>query len=433
MSEPTSPTQSRQTEIYLDGIAGKLPIVPVDFARLEARALTSIPAAAFAYFAGGAGAERTMEANRRAFDRWQIVPRMLRGIEARDTSIELFGQRLPAPVLLAPIGVLELAHAEADVAVAGAAAACGVPMIFSNQASKPMESAAAVMGGSPRWFQLYWSRSDELVASFLARAEACGCTALVVTLDTTLLGWRPRDLDAAHLPFLRGKGIAQYTSDPVFQRLTQETLKNPPPSTTKPSLAALGALLDLARAHPGSMLNNLRSGRARAAVQTFVSVFSRPSIAWAHLPFLRAQTKLPILLKGILHPDDALRAVDAGMDGIIVSNHGGRQVDGSIGTLDALPGVVGAVPTTLPVLFDSGIRTGADAFKAIALGARAVCLGRPYAYGLAVAGQAGVESIIRNFLTDFEITMGLSGCRNVAEIDRSMLWPAAEEKSRNAG
>src|SRR5450631_3139176 len=252
MSEPTSPTQSRQTEIYLDGVRGELPIVPVDFNRLQAHAQASIPAAAFAYFAGGAGLERTMEANRRAFDRWQIVPRMLRGIEARDPGIELFGQRLPAPLLLAPVGVLELAHAEADVAVAAAAAACGVPMIFSNQASKPMESAAAVMGDSPRWFQLYWSRSDELVASFLARAEACGCRALVVTLDTTLLGWRTRDLDHAHLPFLRGKGIAQYTSDPVFQRLTQETLAQPPTSRVKPSLAALGARLDMARTHPGS-------------------------------------------------------------------------------------------------------------------------------------------------------------------------------------
>jgi lactate 2-monooxygenase len=426
MSEPTSPTQSRQTEIYLDGVRGKLPIVPVDFNRLQAHAQASIPAAAFAYFAGGAGLERTMESNRRAFDRWQIVPRMLRGIEARDTTIELFGQRFPAPLMLAPVGVLELAHAEADVAVAAAAAACGVPMIFSNQASKPMEAAAAVMGDSPRWFQLYWSRSDELVASFLSRAEACGCTALVVTVDTTLLGWRTRDLDHAHLPFLRGKGIAQYTSDPVFQRLTRETLAQPAAANgPKPSLAALGTLLDMARTHPGSTLDNLRSGRARAAVQTFVSLFSRPNIAWEHLPFLRAHTRLPILLKGIQHPDDARRAVDAGMDGLIVSNHGGRQVDGAIGALEALPAVVDAVPKTLPVLFDSGVRTGADAFKAVALGARAACLGRPFAYGLAAGGRAGVESVLRNFMTDFEITMGLSGCRNVSEIDRAMLQPAA--------
>ncbi len=424
MSEPTSPTQSRQTEIYLEGVRGKLPVVPVDFTRLEARAQALLPAAAFAYFAGGAGLERTMEANRRAFDRWQIVPRMLRGIEARDTSIELFGQRLPTPLLLAPVGVLELAHAEADVAVAAAAAACGVPMIFSNQASKPMESAAAVMGDSLRWFQLYWSRSDELVASFLARAEACGCTALVVTLDTTLLGWRPRDLDAANLPFLRGQGIAQYTSDPVFQRLIDALLRQPATSTVKLSLAALGALFDMARAHPGSTFGNLRSGRARAAVQTFVSIFSRPAIAWEHLPFLRAHTRLPILLKGIQHAEDARRAADAGMDGIIVSNHGGRQVDGGIGALEALPAVVAAVPKAMPVLFDSGIRTGADIFKAIALGARAACLGRPFAYGLAAGGRAGVESVVRNFLTDFEITMGLSGCRNVAEIHREMLAPA---------
>ena len=425
MSEPPSPTQSRQTQIYLEGIGGRMPIVPVDVNALEARAREKLSPASFAYFAGGAGLERTMDANRRAFDRWQIVPRMLRDVSTRDPGIQLFGQRLPAPLLLAPVGVLELAHAEADVAVAAAAAACGLPMIFSNQASKPMECAATVMGDSPRWFQLYWSRSDELVASFLSRAEACGCTALVVTLDTTLLGWRPRDLDAANLPFLRGKGIAQYTSDPVFQRLTRETLAQPAPPGPKPSLAAIGALLDMARAHPGSTLNNLCSGRARAAVQTFVSIFSRPSIAWEHLPFLRAHTRLPILLKGIQHSDDARRAADAGMDGIIVSNHGGRQVDGAIGALDALPAVVSAVPKSMPVLFDSGIRTGADAFKALALGARAVCLGRPVAYGLAAGGRAGVESVLRNFMTDFEITMGLSGCRNVAEIHREMLVPAS--------
>ena len=421
MSDTPSPTQSRQTQIYLDGIARKLPIVPVDMAKLEAAAQAEIPAANFAYFAGGAGLERTMESNRRAFDRWQIVPRMLRGIETRDTSVELFGRKVPAPILLAPVGVLELAHPEADLAVGAAAAAYGVPMIFSNQASKPMEEVAAVMGNALRWFQLYWSRSDELVTSFLARAEACGCEALVVTVDTTLLGWRTRDLDAANLPFLRGKGIAQYTSDPVFQRLTEEVMRQPPASSVQPSLAALGALLDMARTHPGSTLGNLRSGRARAAVQAFISVFSKPSIAWEHLPFLRAHTKLPILLKGIQHPDDARRAVDEGMDGIIVSNHGGRQVDGAIGSLDALPGVVEAVPKSIPVLFDSGIRTGADIFKAVALGARAVCLGRPVAYALAAGGRTGVEAVLRNFLTDFEITMGLSGCRNVSAIDASAL------------
>src|SRR5262249_37425833 len=190
-----------------------------------------------------------------------------------------------------------LAHPDADVAVGAATAACGVPMIFSNQSSKPMEAVAGVMGHAPRWFQLYWSRSDELVASFLQRAEACSCEALVVTVDTTLLGWRTRDLDAAHLPFLRGKGIAQYTSDPVFRRLTEEAMRQPPASSVKPSLAALGALLDMARTHPGSTFDNLRSGRARAAVQAFISVFSKPSIAWEHLPFLRAHTKLPVLLK----------------------------------------------------------------------------------------------------------------------------------------
>src|SRR5262245_26174584 len=264
---------------------------------------------AFAYIAGGAGLEETVRANRSAFERVQIVPRVLRDVSTRDTSVELFGRRLPGPFLLAPIGVLEMAHREADLAVARAAAAKGVPMIFSNQASVPMERCAEAMGASPRWFQLYWSTSDDLVESLVRRAEACGCEAIVVTLDTTLLGWRTHDLDLAYLPFLRGKGIAQYTSDPVFRRIIAtdpETVDEQP----RPTPAAVRTLVQLTRAYPDRFLAGLRSGHARAAVQTFVRIYSRPSLTWENLPFLREKTKLPILLKGILHPDDARRAVD---------------------------------------------------------------------------------------------------------------------------
>jgi lactate 2-monooxygenase len=272
------------------------------------------------------------------------------------------------------------------------------------------------MGPSPRWFQLYWSTSNELVESLVGRAEACGCEAIVVTLDTTMLGWRARDLALGYLPFLRGMGIAQYTSDPVFQHLIEERAVGGGAPNPRPNLAALGTLIQLVRRYPDRFWPALRSGKARRAVERFVQIYSRPSLTWDDLPFLRERTRLPIVLKGILHPDDALRAIDSGMDGILVSNHGGRQVDGAIATIDALPGIVDAVDGRLPVLLDSGIRGGADVFKALALGAAAVCIGRPYLWGLAVAGEAGVREVIRNLIADFDLTMGLAGCRSIAEV-----------------
>lgn len=417
MTEPT-PTPQRQTEIYLAGARGIKPHVPVDARRLEAAAERVLAPAAFAYLAGGAGAETTMHANRAAFEKWRIVPRMLRDVSVRDTSVELFGRRIPAPFFLSPIGVLELMHAQADAAVARAAASAGLPMAFSNQASVSMERCAAVMGDAPRWFQLYWSKDNELVESFVHRAELCGCDAIIVTLDTTMLGWRPRDLDHAHLPFMFGKGIAQYTSDPVFMRKLAEPLPGLAPARGRVTLAALRTVLAMARAVPGGAVRNLRTGISTAAVRRFIATYSRPSLTWSDLPFLRRCTRLPIVLKGILHADDARHAMDAGMDGILVSNHGGRQVDGSIGALDALPAVVEAVAGRAPVLMDSGVRGGADAFRALALGARAVGIGRPYAYGLALAGEAGVREVLANMLADFELTLALAGCRSVAEIDR---------------
>lgn len=414
----------RQTQIYLEGVSGRRPRVPIDARRLEAAAERRMRPKAFAYVAAGAGHEHTVTANRAAFDNWRIVPRMLRDVGQRDTSVELFGRRFPTPFLLAPIGVLELAHREADVAVARAARDTGTPMILSNQASRPMEHVAQELGDTPRWSQLYWSKSNELVESLVGRAERCGSEAIVVTLDTTMLGWRTRDLELAYLPFLRGKGIAQYTSDPVFTRLAAEPGPTPPvEQQPKPSLAALGTLIALTRAYPDGFVPTLRSGIGRAAVQRFIEIYSRPTLTWEQLGFLRERTSLPILLKGILHPDDAIRAIDAGMDGIVVSNHGGRQVDGSIATLEALPGVINAVGGRIPVLMDSGIRGGADIFKALALGASAVLVGRPYVYGLALAGRAGVREVIQNLAADFELTMGLAGCRTIAEIDPDAVVP----------
>jgi lactate 2-monooxygenase len=415
--------EERQTAIYLGGVGGRQPRVPIDEQERGERARQAMSANAWAYIAGGAGQGETMRANRDGFRRWRIVPRMLRDVAERDTGVELFGRRLESPFLLAPIGVLEMVRRDGDLAVARAAAGERIPIVLSNQASFAMEEVTAELGESPRWFQLYWSQSNELVESFVGRAEACGCEAIVVTLDTTLLGWRTRDLDVAYLPFLRGKGIAQYTSDPVFRRLleTRSAGQGPRP---RPTLSALAVLWQMTRAYPGGSWSALRSGRAVKAVRTFIDIYSRPSLTWDDLAFLRERTKLPILLKGVLHGDDARKALDHGIDGIVVSNHGGRQVDGAIATIEALPAIVDAVGGRVPVLIDSGVRGGADIFKALALGASAALIGRPYVEALAIAGERGVRELIQNFAADFELTMGLAGCRSVAEIDTTALVPA---------
>jgi isopentenyl diphosphate isomerase/L-lactate dehydrogenase-like FMN-dependent dehydrogenase len=413
----------RQNEVYRAGVYGHHPKVPTAVRALQARAKQALNARAYSYVAGGAGDEVTQRANRAAFDKWAVVPRVLRNVSSRDTSVELFGRRLPAPLLLAPVGALELVHDEADLAVARAAASLGVPMVFSNQASVSMEDCAAAMGEAPRWFQLYWSTSDELVESLVGRAEAARCDALVVTLDTTMLGWRPRDLDLGHLPFALGKGIAQYTSDPVFRRLVEQRAASAGERERqpRPTPAAVKALIGMAKAWPGSFRDNLRSPLPRAAVETFLGIYSRPSITWADLAWLRSKTRLPILLKGVLHPDDARRALDEGVDGVVVSTHGGRQVDRSISALDALPDVVAAIDERAPVLLDSGIRSGADVFTAVALGANAVLLGRPFAWGLALAGEEGVRQVIADVMGEFDLTLGLTGHTAVDQLTPEIL------------
>jgi lactate 2-monooxygenase len=382
-----APLAGYQNRIYLEGLSGRLPGLPLTYEALEQRAERQLTRGAFGYVAGGAGAEDTMRANREAFRRWRIVPRMLRDVSRRDLGTTLLGTAMPAPLMLAPVGVQSIVHPDAEVAVARAAAATGVPMVLSTASSRSLEEVAEAQGDAPRWFQLYWPRDPDLAASLLGRAERAGYGAIVVTLDTWLLAWRPRDLELAYLPFLHGEGIANYLSDPVFRA----ALPAPPEE-------------DMA-----------------GAVRHFLSVFSDPSVTWAGLSFLRESTRLPIVLKGILHPDDARRAVDHGVDGILVSNHGGRQVDGSIAALDALPGVVDAVPESLPVLFDSGIRSAADAFVALALGARAVLLGRPYIWALAVAGEDGVAELLRGFLAELDLTFALSGHTRPDQLGRGAL------------
>ncbi|MBA0126616.1 alpha-hydroxy-acid oxidizing protein [Haloechinothrix sp. YIM 98757] len=419
MTEPIETVgRAIQGRIYRDGVFGKRPPVPVHPDRLEAAARRAMSRDAWGYTAGSAGLETTAAANRAAFDRRRIVPNMLTDVAERDISVELFGRRHSSPLLFAPIGVLELMHRDADLAVARAARELGIPMTISTQASHPMEDICAELGETDRWFQLYWSKDKDVVASMLDRAERSGAGAIVVTLDTHILGWRTRDLDRAFLPFARGQGIAQYTSDPAFTDLVRRRaeLGRQDGDTPRPTPTALRSVVSMTRRYPGRFRDNLRSPLPRTAVETFLDVFSNSALTWEDLPFLRQHTSLPIVLKGLQHPEDAARALDAGVDGIVVSNHGGRQVDGAVGSLDALPGIVDRVAGQVPVLFDSGIRTGADVFKALALGASAVLLGRPYAYGLAVAGQAGVREVTEHLLAELDITMGLTGCRSIGAI-----------------
>ncbi|MBA2285255.1 MAG: alpha-hydroxy-acid oxidizing protein [Ktedonobacteraceae bacterium] len=377
----------RQFQIYLTGLQGQRPALPIASDALERQANERMSPEARGYIAGGAGSEDTMLANRAAFRRWRIVPRMLRDVSQRDLSVQILAMQLPFPLLLAPIGVQSIVHPEAEVAVARAASSLAMPLILSTASSKSIEDVAQAMGDVTRWYQLYWSKLPDLNASFVSRAERAGYKAIVVTLDTGLLSWRPQDLQQAYLPFLLGEGLANYFSDPVFrQALDQSPEENP-----------------------------------LAAIQHFITIFSNPMLTWEDLNFLRQHTSLPIVLKGIMHPDDALKALDYGIDGIIVSNHGGRQVDGAQASLDALPRIGAALKGQIPLLFDSGIRDGADAFKALALGARAVLLGRPYIWGLALSGEEGVREVLQNFLADLDLTLALSGYTSFREVDVSAL------------
>jgi lactate 2-monooxygenase len=371
-----------QSEIYLRGLAGVVPTLPMAYAALEAKASAAMPPSVWSYVAGGAGDERTQRANVTAFERWGLIPRMFVGAKERDLSVEMFGIKLPAPVFMAPIGVIGICAQDGhgDLATARAAATTGVPMVVSVFAADPLEDVATEFGDTPGVFQLYVPKDRELAASLVQRAEAAGYQAIVVTLDQPVTGWRPRDLAAAYSPPLRGQSLTNYTSDPVFRA----GLAQPPEE-------------------------NLR-----AAVLHWMQTFGN-SLTWNDLPWLRSLTDLPLIVKGICHPEDARRAKDGGVDGIYCSNHGGRQANGGLPALDCLPAVVEAADG-LPVLFDSGIRSGADIIKALALGATAVGIGRPYAYGLALGGVDGVVHVLRSLLAEADLVMAVDGYPRVSEL-----------------
>jgi lactate 2-monooxygenase len=371
-----------QNEIYLQGLGGAVPPFTTDPNGLEQSARERLGPGPFWYVAGGAGSGATVRANRDAFERVQIVPRMLTNATERHLGVTVLGTQLPAPVMLAPVGVQSILHPDGELATARAAAELGVPMVLSTASSHTIEEVAEASGDGPRWYQLYWPNDPDVCASLLERAKKAGYTALVVTLDTWTLAWRPHDLDQAYLPFLRGVGTAIPFSDPVFRAGLQKSPEEDLPM----------------------------------AILRWVQLFTGTDKSWDQLAFLREHWDGPIVLKGIQHADDARKAVEFGMDGVIVSNHGGRQVDGAVGSLDALPSIVEAVGEQVDVLFDSGIRTGADIVKALALGAKAVMVGRPFAYGLAHGGQVGVRHVLRSLLADFDLTLGLSGHRSPAEL-----------------
>ena len=377
-------------EIYVRGLGGETPAIPVPVSDLEAKAMAAMDPKAANYVWAGAGTEDTLDANVEAFKRHRIVPRMLRDVSQRDLSTDVLGTAMPAPLLLAPIGVQAVVHPDGELATARAAASVGAPMIVSTASHFSLEEVAEAGGDAPRWFQLYWPNDPELARSFVQRAERAGYGAIVLTVDTFIPGWKPRDLQQAWLPFLNGMGVANYFQDPVFRA----ALEKPPEEDVG------------------------------AATGHFLGVQANPALSWDDLAQLREMTSLPIVVKGIQHVDDAREAVSRGVDGLVVSNHGGRQVDGATASLDALPAIAAAAGDDLAVLFDSGIRGGADALKALALGADAVCLGRPYVWGLALDGQAGVEAVLKMVLAELDLTMALCGLTRPEEIGPGLLTAA---------
>jgi isopentenyl diphosphate isomerase/L-lactate dehydrogenase-like FMN-dependent dehydrogenase len=384
---PAANFGDHQLTIYVQGMfQNTRPEITTDLSRLESQAAANLSAEAMGYIVPSAGSGATARANLAAFDRWRLAPRMLRGSAERDLSCTVLGTKMAAPVVIAPVGVQTLAHPDGELATARAASALGLTYTHSTQASHSFEQIEA----DNKWYQLYWPTDRDVCLSFLERAKTNGFSALLVTLDTGTIGWRPADLDRGFLPFLKGEGIANYLSDPAFRAKLAKPVEEDP----------------------------------TAAVMHWAQMFPNLGLSWDDLPFLREHWDGPIVLKGITSVEDAKLAAEHGMDGVVVSNHGGRQVDGAVAALDALPGIADAVGEQVTVLFDSGVRTGADAAKALALGAKAILLGRPFLYGLALAGQAGVEHVLRCLLAELDLTLALSGYANHRELNRTSVVPA---------
>jgi isopentenyl-diphosphate delta-isomerase len=395
VENPSAPYgQDRQRDVYAAGtLDGDDPLdLPVRYEKLEEMALAAMDDDAAGYLAGGAGGGETMSANRKAFERWRIVPRLLRDVSERDLSVEVLGRAFDVPFMLAPLGIQTILHEEGELATARAAADLNVPVCLSSVASAPMEEVSQTLGETPKWFQLYWSSEPAIMESFVGRAEDAGFDAIVLTVDVPILGWRERDLDGGYLPQLRGEGLGNYFSDPEFC----------------------------------SQLDAAPEDDQRAAIDHWVDVFGNPALDWDDLEDLVAMTDLPVVVKGLLHPEDAEEAITRGADAVAVSNHGGRQLDGEIAALEALPDVVEQTMGRVPVTFDSGIRRGSDVLKALALGADAAMIGRPFACGLAAGGEAGVREVLENFRGDLDISLANTGRASIGEIDRSLLRRARE-------
>jgi isopentenyl-diphosphate delta-isomerase len=374
-------------------LEGETPDLPVSFDDIRDAAWENMSAEGRAYVHGGSGDEETFNRNM-DFSEWRIVPRMLRGVADRDLSVEFLGQEYDWPLMITPLGVQTLLHDDAERATAQAASELNVPFVLSSLSSTSMEEVAEELGDTPKWFQFYWSSNQAIAKSFLDRAEASGWDAIVLTVDAPTLGWRERLVERGYYPFMEGEGVANYFSDPEFRAALEEPPEDDP----------------------------------AAAVDYFLDIFGDSSLVWDDLEFVFENTDLPVIIKGVLHPEDARLAIDHGAAAIDVSTHGGRQVDGSISAIEALPHVVEEVDGEVPVFFDSGVRHAKDAFKALALGADSVFLGRPWAYGLAMAGTDGVRHVLENFLAELDLTMGLAGCASADEINHSTLKHETELK-----